>query len=91
MEELTRQLMEYITGKPFDKVRPKWLLSPKGNPMELDGFNVELQLAFGGKKPFRADLIKGLPCDVFHKLSGEFFHSPDSLASPTPRAIPDIG
>lgn len=46
MEELTRQLMEYITGKPFDKVRPKWLLSPKGNPMELDGFNVELQLAF---------------------------------------------
>lgn len=45
-EELVRQLMEHLTGESFERVRPRWLLSPKGNPLELDGYNDKLKLAF---------------------------------------------
>lgn len=45
-EEYTRSLFEFLTKKKFLKVRPSWLLSPKGYPLELDGFCEELSLAF---------------------------------------------
>ena len=45
-EEFCRQVLEHLVGKPFERVRPTWLRSPKGNCLELDGYNEELQLAF---------------------------------------------
>jgi hypothetical protein len=45
-EESCRSWLEAYFSKPFPKVRPKWLLSPIGHTMELDGYNVELKLAF---------------------------------------------
>ena len=56
-EELVRQLLEHLTGKSFTKIRPKWLVSPRGFPLELDGYNEELQLAFEyqGVQHYRVD------------------------------------
>lgn len=45
-ERMVRVTMEKIFGSPFPKVRPKWLLGSKGYPLELDGYNHALKLAF---------------------------------------------
>lgn len=44
-ETLCRKVLEEAFGKPFDRARPKDLLSPKGIPIELDCYNEELALA----------------------------------------------
>jgi hypothetical protein len=44
-ETLCRKVLEVAFGKPFDRARPKDLLSPKGIPIELDCYNEELALA----------------------------------------------
>jgi len=46
-ERIIRKALEDLTGKKFHKVRPKWLRNPETNiPMELDGFNMQLKVAF---------------------------------------------
>jgi uncharacterized protein YkuJ len=42
-----REYFEKITDKKFTKKRPKWLKNPSSNyPLELDGYNEELKIAF---------------------------------------------
>lgn len=45
-ERLCRALFEAIFSADFPKGRPKWLISPEGTLMELDGYNATLRLAF---------------------------------------------
>ena len=45
-EELCRTTFEQIFKKKFLKIRPKWLISSSGYPMELDGYNKHYNLAF---------------------------------------------
>ena len=45
-ERICRALLERITGVPFPKVRPSWLINERGGQMELDGYSLSLKLAF---------------------------------------------
>ena len=45
-ERLVRTFFEQMFGRPFPRVRPKWLRNTTGVPMELDGYCEELRLAF---------------------------------------------
>ena len=47
-EEQCRQLFEELfPGYAFPKCRPSWLVNPRtGHPLELDGYNEDLRLAF---------------------------------------------
>lgn len=45
-EELCRTTFEQIFKKKFLKIRPKWLISSSGYPMELDGYSRYYNLAF---------------------------------------------
>lgn len=45
-ERLTRIAFETIFKNKFEKERPDWLKSKKGNNLELDGYNLKLKLAF---------------------------------------------
>lgn len=45
-ERIVKAHFEQLFDKPFTKVRPSWLVNSRGNPMELDGYNKELKLAF---------------------------------------------
>ena len=55
-ERLVRTFFEQIFGRPFPKVRPKWLRNTTGFPLELDGYCEELRLAFEhqGTQHYRA-------------------------------------
>jgi hypothetical protein len=44
MERYTKELINILTKKKFEKIRPKWLLNSKGNLMEIDMYNDELKL-----------------------------------------------
>lgn len=54
-EERCRRILEKIFGLPFHKVRPKWLLSDKDVPLELDCYNEELKLAleYNGEQHYK--------------------------------------
>lgn len=56
-ERICRVVLENGLGKPFPKIRPKWLVNQDGNSMELDGFSQELQLAFeyNGRQHYRTN------------------------------------
>src|SRR3990167_2486870 len=45
-EQVFRLCFEQSFGKRFPKARPSWLVSDRGNRLELDGFCEELNLAF---------------------------------------------
>jgi hypothetical protein len=46
-ERIARDTLEQLFGVPFKKKRPAWLKNPKTKrPMELDGYNSDLGLAF---------------------------------------------
>jgi hypothetical protein len=66
-ELITRQILEFLTGKTFIKIRPAWLVSSDGLRLELDGFNEELNLGFEyqGEQHY-----KFVP--HFHASKGEF-------------------
>ena len=68
-EEITRVIFEHIFDKPFKTVRPKWLIGLKGVPLELDGYNEELKLAFEYQG---IQHYKRVP--RFHKTSEEYNH-----------------
>jgi hypothetical protein len=46
-EEECRNIIEFLTGEKFPKIRPDFLQYPKtGNNLELDGYCPELRIAF---------------------------------------------
>lgn len=46
-EEECREIIQKLTGKRFEKVKPEWLENPEtGGRLELDGYNDELKIAF---------------------------------------------
>ncbi|WCL50749.1 hypothetical protein [Leptospira sp. GIMC2001] len=45
-EKFTRLYLEKYFECNFDKIRPSWLLGEKNLPLELDGYNEKLKLAF---------------------------------------------
>lgn len=45
-ERIVRTHFEQIFGKPFPRMKPKWLRNDTGRLLELDGYCDELQLAF---------------------------------------------
>jgi hypothetical protein len=45
-ERLCTAFFEDKFGAPFKSVKPKWLMGPNNYPLELDGYNEELKLAF---------------------------------------------
>lgn len=61
--------LESIYGKPFNKVRPSWLVNPKtGRRLELDCYNEELNIAgeYNGIQHY-----KYTP-PIFHKTEEDF-------------------
>ncbi|GAB3644990.1 PDDEXK family nuclease [Ramlibacter alkalitolerans] len=50
-ETLVRKTFEGFFGATFDKCRPQWLRGGKGYPLELDGFNPYLAIAFEYQGP----------------------------------------
>lgn len=45
-ERICREYLEQIFGHPFPKSKPNWLFNSKGNRAELDGYCINLNLAF---------------------------------------------
>ena len=45
-ENICRQYLEFLFGKPFPKERPLWLTNYNGRVMELDGYCHEIGVAF---------------------------------------------
>lgn len=45
-ENICRQYLELLFGKPFAKLRPSWLINYNKRVMELDGYCQELGIAF---------------------------------------------
>jgi len=45
-ENICRDIFEKIFSLQFKKIRPDWLISPKGGRLELDGFNRDIGVAF---------------------------------------------
>lgn len=45
-ERICRIFFEQYFNKPFPKTRPEWLKTDLNSTLELDGFNVELKIAF---------------------------------------------
>jgi len=67
-EELCRKILEDYFDDYFPSVRPKFLSNPEtGRPLELDGYNARLNLAFehGGKQHY-------VYPNYYHKTKEEF-------------------
>lgn len=46
-ETISRYILETLTNRKFNKVRPKWLINPYTNrSLELDGYNEDINIAF---------------------------------------------
>lgn len=45
-EELCRSLLEKLTGEAWPRAKPRWLVSPRGGRMEMDGYCTKLQVGF---------------------------------------------
>lgn len=68
-EQKCKEFLEYITGKPFVKVRPSFLLNPvTQHPLELDLYNEELQLAieYNGSQHYHFNSMMHNSRDSFH-------------------------
>lgn len=50
-EEICRVYLETLFNSKFIKIKPKWLMSQSGYPMELDGYSYELNMAFEHQGP----------------------------------------
>jgi hypothetical protein len=58
-----RKIIEDLTGVKFPKARPKWLQGRGRLPLELDGYNEKLKVAFeyqGGQHYFPIKWFGGL-------------------------------
>jgi hypothetical protein len=61
-ERFTRRIFELLFDKSFPQTKFSWLISRKGYPMHLDGYNRELNLGFENNGSQHAQFIK-----FFHK------------------------
>lgn len=54
MEKVVRAIFQQLFDKPFPRARPKWLLSPLGKPLELDGYlkNCRVAFEYNGKQHY---------------------------------------
>lgn len=55
-ENACRKILKSLFRKPFNRVRPEWLINPRsGMRLELDGYNDELNIAFeyNGEQHYR--------------------------------------
>lgn len=68
-EEQCRQIFEELfPGYKFSKCRPSWLINPRTKrPLELDGYNEELQLAFEYNGPQHYHFP-----NQYHRTEGEW-------------------
>lgn len=66
-EKKCRLVVEGLTGVPFPKSKPNWLVSSKGYQMELDGYSESLSVAFEHQ-------------GIQHYKYVPFFHSNRSLS-----------
>jgi hypothetical protein len=67
-EDFVRWCLRDLFNKPFEKVRPDWLVNPKtGRHLELDCYNDELKLAveINGEQHYVFP-------NTFHKTEAEF-------------------
>lgn len=71
-EKLCRYYLEQIYHKPFPSKFPKMLTNPKtGHPLEFDGYNEELNIAFeynGGQHYDRVPLWQPTDSDFMYQL-----------------------
>jgi hypothetical protein len=67
MEKYTKELINVLTNKKFEKIKPKWLLNNKGNLMEIDMYNDELKLGieYNGIQHYKFT-------PMFHKTEEDF-------------------
>jgi len=66
-ERICREFMEQLFDDKFPKVRPKWLKSPEGTQLELDGYCSKLKLAFEHQGAQHFEII-----DRFHTKETAF-------------------
>lgn len=68
-ENYCRDLLEYIIGFKFLKVRPDWLRNEEGKTLEIDGYCEEMQLAFeyNGSQHYKFEPHFHVTVDKFHK------------------------
>lgn len=66
-EKYTKELVQLLTKKKFQKVKPKWLKNKKGNLLEIDIYNDELKLGieYNGIQHYKFTKI-------FHKSEEDF-------------------
>jgi hypothetical protein len=68
-EKKCREFLEFITKKPFEKVRPSFLINPvTQRPLELDMYNEELRLAieYNGAQHYHYNQMMHGNRDSFH-------------------------
>lgn len=68
-EKKCREFLEFITKKPFEKVRPPFLINPvTQRPLELDMYNEELRLAieYNGAQHYQYNQMMHGNRDSFH-------------------------
>lgn len=66
-EKICRAVFEWVTGLPFGKKRPPWLRNARGRQMELDGYNIELGIAFEYQGQQHSEYVP-----FFHRYEKEF-------------------
>jgi hypothetical protein len=66
-ERMTRRIFETLFTRFFPQTKFPWLLSQKGYPMHLDGFNIELNLGFESDGPQHTRFVK-----YFYKSMNNF-------------------
>jgi hypothetical protein len=66
-ERITRTFFNQLFNGKFEKVRPSWLIGPKGHLLELDGYDENLKIAFEHHGKHHYEMI-----DFFHKNSDDF-------------------
>jgi hypothetical protein len=70
-EERCREIFETLFGVPFPSVRPAFLKNPAtGKPLELDGFNADIETPLGNGLAFEYDGIQ-------HAAFNPHFHRGD--------------
>lgn len=52
-EEICRQIFNYVFGKEFIRIRPGWLISPKGWKLELDGYCDNVAFEYNGPRHYK--------------------------------------
>ena len=66
-ETVCRKYIEYLFGRTFNKKKFDWLINDKGNKMELDGYNEELNIGFEYDGIIHSKFV-----EYFHKTEEQF-------------------